>query len=142
MAAASLSSAHDAPPKVRGSPIDELPEPSETARRVERLPTEVGVLLLSAGITMGMMPPPPGPFDLSIMLSGGLVLWPRGFRAIDCWVQKRFPGVHQAAMSFLGRFLDDLERRYPESLRCHASFDQTASTNRGRTLGLPDTSSE
>jgi hypothetical protein len=58
-----------------GTPLIDRPsKTSETARRIERLPTEVGVLLLSAGITMGLTPPPPGPFDLSIMLSGGLIL--------------------------------------------------------------------
>ena len=51
-----------------GTPlIDRPPETSETARRIERLPTEVGVLLLTAGIMTGMLPPPPGPFDLTIM---------------------------------------------------------------------------
>jgi len=55
-----------------GSPlVDRPPETSETARRIERLPTEVGVLLLTAGIMTGMLPPPPGPFDLTITISGG-----------------------------------------------------------------------
>ena len=99
-----------------GTPlIDRPPETSETSRRIDRLTTEVGVLLLAAGVTMGLMPPPPGPFDLSIMLSGGLVLWPRGFLAIDGWARKHFPKVHLAGMRFLDRYLDDLERRYPDS---------------------------
>ena len=43
-----------------GSPLVDRPsETSETARRIERLPTEVGVLLLTAGIVTGMLPPPP-----------------------------------------------------------------------------------
>ena len=101
-----------------GSPlIDRPPESSETVRSLERLPTEVGLLLLLAGVTMSMTPPPPGPFDLSIMLSGGLVLWLRGFRAIDSWSRKRFPTAHRAGMRFLDRYLDDLERRYPGSTR-------------------------
>ncbi len=99
-----------------GSPlIDRPPETSETARRIERLPTEVGVLLLTAGIINGMLPPPPGPFDLTIIISGGVVLWPRGFRAIEGWAARHFPKAHQAGMRFLDRYLDDLERRYPDS---------------------------
>ena len=86
--------------------------------------------------------PPPGPFDLTIIASGGLILWPRGLRAIDGWAQRLFPGAHRAAMGFLDRFLDDLERRDPESLGCHPSFNQTAPADRRRGLGLPDVSPE
>jgi hypothetical protein len=95
--------------------IDRPPETSETARRIERLPTEVGVLLLTAGVINGMLPPPPGPFDLTIIISGGVVLWPRGFRAIEGWAGRHFPKAHRAGMWFLDRYLDDLERRYPDS---------------------------
>jgi len=93
-------------------------ETSETARRIDRLPTEVGVLLLTAGIINGMLPPPPGPFDLTIIISGGMVLWPSGFRAIEGWAGRHFPKAHQAGMRFLDRYLDDLERRYPNSTGC------------------------
>ena len=118
MAPASLKLASDHT-VAYGSPLIDRPsETSETARRIERLPTEVGVLLLSAGITMGLMPPPPGPFDLTIMLSGGLVLWPRGFRSVDGWARKRFPKVHRAGIAFLNRYLDDLELRFPDSTGC------------------------
>jgi hypothetical protein len=82
-------------------------------KKIERLPVEVGVMLIAAGATTGMLPPPPRPFDLSIIVSGGLVLWPQAFRAIDGWTHRRFPAAHRTAMGFLGRYLDDLERRYP-----------------------------
>jgi len=109
-----------------GTPlIDRPPETSETARRIERLPTEVGVLLLTAGIVTGMLPPPPGPFDLTIIVSGGVVLWPRGFRAIEGWASKRFPKAHRAGMQFLDRYLDDLERRYPDSTEGRSSSERT-----------------
>jgi hypothetical protein len=88
---------------------------SSDAHRIVHLPKEVGMLLLVAGLTGGVLPPPPGPSDLMIMLSGGLVLWPRGFLSIGGWVGERFPIVHRAGMGFLDRFLVDLERRYPNS---------------------------
>jgi len=117
MASASLKLASDHT-VADGTPLIDRPsETSETARRIERLPTEVGVLLLTAGIVTGMLPPPPGPFDLTIIVSGGVVLWPRGFRAIEGWARKRFPKAHRAGMQFLDRCLDDLERRYPDSTR-------------------------
>lgn len=88
---------------------------SSDAQRIVHLPKEVGMLLLVAGLTGGVLPPPPGPFDLMLMLSGGLVLWPRSFLSIDGWVGKRFTIVHHAGMGFLDRFLVDLERRYPNA---------------------------
>jgi hypothetical protein len=100
------------------------------SRRIDRLPVEVGVLLMAAGVTTGMLPPPPGPFDLTIVASGGLVLWPRGFRVIDSWTQRRFPTAHRAAMSFLSRFLDDLERRFPEPAEGRSTFDEMFKSDR------------
>lgn len=94
----------------------ECPAPSPTAAsKNERIPRQVGFLLLAAGMITGMLPPPPGPFDLSLMLAGGVALWPRGFRAVECWTEGRFPQAHRAGVGFLERFLDDLERRYPGS---------------------------
>ena len=46
-----------------GTPLIDRPsETSETARRIERLPTEVGVLLLTAGIIIGHAPAAPRSF--------------------------------------------------------------------------------
>jgi len=83
-------------------------------KRVASLPKEIGVMLLAAGIANGMLPPPPGPFDMMIVFSGVLALWPRGFRAVEGRAQSLFPKTHDLTMRLLDRFLDDLERRYPE----------------------------
>ena len=40
-------------------------------------PGRLAHLLMLAGITTGMLPPPPGPFDLSLVIAGGIVFWPR-----------------------------------------------------------------
>jgi hypothetical protein len=84
--------------------------------RIEQMPREVGVLLLTTGMVTGMLPPPLGPFDLSLMLAGGAALWPRGLRSLSDWTMKRFPGAHRAGMIFIDRYLDDLERRYPGTM--------------------------
>ena len=73
------------------------------------------MLLLASGMITGMLPPPPGPFDVTQMLAGGVVLWPRGLQAIDDWTERRFPRAHLAGVSYLERFLHDLEHRYPGS---------------------------
>lgn len=81
--------------------------------RLDHMPKEVGALLMITGLITGMLPPPPGPFDLSLVAAGGVALWPRGLRAVDGWMKRRFPTAHRAGIAFLDRYLDDLERRYP-----------------------------
>jgi hypothetical protein len=99
-----------------GSPdVDDADQATEGPNRVERLPKEVGVLLMTAGLITGMLPPPPGPFDLMIVLSGGLAVWPRGFRAVESWARKHWPGTHRVGLHSLNRYLQDLECRYPGS---------------------------
>jgi hypothetical protein len=106
---------HDLEPMVGGHATEYPALASSSSSRIERVPRQVGFLLLAAGMVTGMLPPPPGPFDMSLMLAGGVALWPRGLRAVNDWTGKRFPQAHQAGMSFLERFLDDLERGYPGS---------------------------
>jgi hypothetical protein len=108
-------SAHDTSSEICGQAAKGRSQGPGVSGRFEHLPKEVGVLLLATGMVTGMLPPPPGPFDLSIMLAGGIALWPRGFRTLEGWTRRRFPNAHQASMSFLERYLDDLERRYPGS---------------------------
>jgi hypothetical protein len=94
----------------------EHPARNPTAsNRLERIPRHVGLLLLASGMITGMLPPPPGPSDLSLMLAGGVALWPHGLRTLEGWTQRRFLQAHRASMSFLNRFLDDLEDRCPGS---------------------------
>jgi hypothetical protein len=86
--------------------------------RLEQIPKEVGLLLLTAGMVTRMLPPPPDPFDVSLMLAGVVTLCPRGLRTVEDWSRRRFPKAHRAGMGFLERFLDDPERRYPGSTGC------------------------
>ncbi len=88
---------------------------ANAAEMLDRLPKRVGALLLTSGMVTSMLPPPPGPFDMMLLLSGGLILWPRGFQSVKTWAEGRFPAAHRASMGFLVRFLLDLERRYPDS---------------------------
>jgi hypothetical protein len=103
----------DPPPENGGHVSWSSSQDTNAPTRLDHMPREVGALVLITGMITGMLPPPPGPFDLSLVLAGGVALWPRGLRAIDVWARKRFPKVHRAGMSFLDRYLDDLERRYP-----------------------------
>jgi hypothetical protein len=93
------------------SPDDSQAVDESTVRRIEHLPKEVGVMLVSVG-TLGLVLP--GLMGTPALIAGGLVLWPGTFSRVDGWLRRRNPGLYHRGMKQLGRFLDDLERRYPE----------------------------
>jgi hypothetical protein len=82
-----------------------------STRRLEELPKELGVLLASVGI-MGIILP--GIAGTPALIAGGLVLWPKTFSGVESWFSHRFPIAHRKSMQQVGRFLDDLDRRYPQ----------------------------
>jgi len=84
------------------------------AHRLEKLPPEIGVLLIvigSAGIML------PGPVGSPFLIAGGIALWPSAFRKVEDWFQKVSPTLYDEGIRQLERFLADLERRYPGSTR-------------------------
>jgi hypothetical protein len=93
----------DDPNQDRGSP-----EESEL-KRIKELPKEVGVMLITAGIVGFILPGPGTP----AIIAGGLALWPTAFGKLESWLERRHPEVHRQSMKQIGRFLDDLETRYP-----------------------------
>jgi hypothetical protein len=86
------------------------PEQSEL-KRIKELPKEVGVMLITAGI-VGIILPGPG---TPAIIAGGLALWPSAFGKLESWLERRHPEIHRKSMQQIGRFLNDLERRYPYS---------------------------
>jgi len=83
---------------------------AEQVRRIEKMPKEVGLLLIVAGIGGILLP---GPVGTLFLVLGGVVLWPRGFGRLEGFLERRFPRLHHQSMLQITRFLDDLERRYP-----------------------------
>jgi hypothetical protein len=88
-----------------GSTVGEL-----TAVRVEQLPKDAGWLLITAGI-VGLVVP--GVFGTPFLLAGAVVLAPGGTKLLSRW-------VGHSGMRQIGRFLDNLERRYPRRRRGNA----------------------
>ena len=78
--------------------------------RLDRLTTEVGWLLVTAGVIGVIMPGIPG---MPFLLVGALVVTPGGSKLLSRWAGNKPPRFVNGAMKQLGRFLDDLERRYP-----------------------------
>ena len=74
-----------------------------TPVRVERLPKEAGWMLITAGV-VGLVVP--GVLGTPFLLAGAVVLAPGGSKLLSRW-------AGHSAMRQIGRFLDDLERRYP-----------------------------
>ena len=89
--------------------LDATPGPPPIALRLEDMPKELGVLLTSVGV-LGMVLP--GLAGAPALLAGGMVLWPKTFGRVEGWFEGRFPETHRKSMRQVGRFLDDLERRY------------------------------
>jgi hypothetical protein len=87
-----------------------LSGPEADPFRLEALPTEMGVLLIVAGIGGVLLP---GPVGTPFLILGGLVLFPDAFRKIDQGFASKFPKIHRQGMKQVKRFVVDLERRYP-----------------------------
>lgn len=86
------------------------PDSETLVRMMEKMPKEVGVLLLSVG-AMGMVLP--GMVGIPAVIAGGIVCWPKAFKPLDRWIGRKFPAVHGKSLDQISRYLGDLERRYP-----------------------------
>jgi hypothetical protein len=82
--------------------------------RLQKLPPEIGVLLIVVG-TAGILLP--GPVGSPFLVAGGIALWPSGFRRVERWFKKVAPGMYETGIRQIEQFLSDLERRYPGSVR-------------------------
>ena len=93
----------------------------EMHERLQYMPREIGVLLVSIGV-LGMVLP--GMVGAPALLAGGLMLWPRGFRSVNGWIRRHFPRVHDNGVEQLLRYLDDMEKRYPLEYRHSKSLPE------------------
>jgi hypothetical protein len=95
---------------------DEHPADGQTVFRIEHLTKENGWLLITAGVVGTIMP---GIVGMPFLLAGAVVLVPGGPKLLSRWVGENPPKIVQTATKQIGRFLDDLERRYPR--RCNTA---------------------
>ena len=79
--------------------------------KIKHVPKEVDAMLMTAGI-MGVILPGPG---IPAIIAGGLALWPGAFGKLESWLVRRNPKLHRKSVQQINRFLDNLERRYPNS---------------------------
>ena len=90
--------------------IDAPADTEQTALRVEQLPREAGWMLITAGV-VGLAVP--GVLGTPFLLAGAVVLTPGGSKLLARWSGRHPSKFVHSAMRQIGRFLDDLERRYP-----------------------------
>lgn len=82
----------------------------DTIHRIERLPRDIGWLLVTAGMVGIVMP---GVLGLPFLVLGGLVIMPVTSRHAEQWLSGHSPSIFKGSVKQINRFLDDLERRYP-----------------------------
>lgn len=82
----------------------------DTIQRIERLPRDIGWLLVTAGMVGIVMP---GVLGLPFLVLGGLVLMPITSRRAEHWLGGHSPSIFKGSVKQINRFLDDLEKRYP-----------------------------
>ena len=78
--------------------------------KIKSLPAGVGVALMGVGVAGVVLP---GPIGAPFLLAGGLVLAPQYFDKLNRYLHQQFPTIHHVSMEAIGRFVDDLEKRYP-----------------------------
>ena len=83
-----------------------------TLEKLKGLSKVTGVMLVTAGIAGIILPVILG---TPLLVAGGLVLAPRTFGRLDASLKRRFPEIRRSGMRAVGRFLEDLEKRYPST---------------------------
>ena len=81
-----------------------------TVVRIDTLTTEVGWMLVTAGVIGVIAPGIPG---MPFLIIGVLVITPGGKNWLSRRIGNNPPRFIGRAMKPMARFLDDLERRYP-----------------------------
>lgn len=94
--------------------LEALSVDHETARRIRKLPHDIGWLLVTAGVVGVVMP---GVLGLPFLMLGGLILMPATNHRAERWLTGHSPKIFKGSIRQINRFLDDLERRYPQSQR-------------------------
>jgi hypothetical protein len=102
------SPAYPAAETASSASVGSAPSTEEAALRIAHLPKEAGWALITAGV-IGLAVP--GVVGAPFLLAGAIVLAPGGSKLLARWAPR-------SATRQLGRFLDDLERRFPRRQSC------------------------
>lgn len=97
-------------PRHSGMATGEAAEDDAAIQRFANLPRDIGWMMVSVGVLGVIVPGLPGaPF----LFAGIAMLSPGGPRLLAHWARRRPKGVVHTGLKQIGRWLDDMERRYP-----------------------------
>jgi hypothetical protein len=85
-------------------------EDERTVLRIERLPRDVGWMMVYVGMLGVVLP---GIIGTPFLVAGIAVLAPGGPKLLTRWIGRKPRGFVHASLKQMDRWLDDLERRYP-----------------------------
>jgi hypothetical protein len=88
-----------------GTTVDE-----QIVLRIANAPRDVGWMMVSVGVLGVILP---GLIGTPFLVAGIAVLTPGGPELFTRWVTENPNGFVLAGLKQMGRWLDDLERRYP-----------------------------
>ncbi len=109
--ASSAGAASDSPGDPASDEVSAFPADANH-RKLQELPREVGVMLVTVGALGWVLP---GMAGTPALVAGGLILWPNMFGKLERWAQRRYPSAYNKGMKQVGRYLDDFERRFPDA---------------------------
>jgi hypothetical protein len=90
--------------------VEDEQQVERAIQRIVNMPRDVGWMMVSVGVIGVILPGLPGtPF----LLAGVAVLAPGGPRLLARWTGRKPTGIVQSSLKLIGRWLDDLDRRYP-----------------------------
>ncbi|MEW6038710.1 MAG: hypothetical protein AB1648_10740 [Pseudomonadota bacterium] len=82
--------------------------PKDALNRIEKLPRDIGWMLLAGGlmseVVMGLPP---------FWVLGILILYPQIGGPLTGFLERKAPRLLTGSLDFVDRYLGDLERRYP-----------------------------
>jgi hypothetical protein len=93
-----------------GAAVDE-----EIILRIANVPRDVGWLMISVGVIGVILP---GIIGTPFLVAGIAVLAPGGPQLLTDWVRRNPKAATLVGLKQMGRWLDDLERRYPRPNSC------------------------
>ena len=102
--------AHGSDVATDGAGVDE-----EIILRIANVPRDVGWLMISVGVIGVILP---GIIGTPFLVAGVAVLAPGGPQLLTDWVRRNPKAATLVGLKQMGRWLDDLERRYPRPNSC------------------------
>jgi hypothetical protein len=90
-----------------GTAVDEA-----IVSRILSVPRDVGWMMVSIGVVGVILP---GVIGAPFLAAGIAVLAPGGPRVLTRWISRNPNRIVSAGVRQMGRWLDDLERRYPKA---------------------------